>query len=61
MKYGYISQGDSKQYNVVDLVVDNDADIADLPTDVAPGSTCFVVETSKAYMFKVSGEWKELQ
>lgn len=61
MNYNYISQGGNKQYNVVDLVVDTDADVADLPTNVAPGSTCFVVDTSKAYMFKISGEWKELE
>ena len=60
--FSFMSQNGKVQYNLIELVVDKEADISTLPTtDVAPGSTCFVIETSKAYMFTIAGEWKELQ
>ena len=56
----YIGQGGSTQYNVVEMVADNVTDIANLPKNVAPGSTCFVIENSSVYMFGGDKEWKEL-
>ncbi len=56
----YIGQGGSVQYNVVEMVVDTLADVATLPTNVAPGSTCFVIENSTVYMLNGNNEWKEL-
>ena len=61
MNYNYIGQSGNVQYNVVELIIDTAAEIIDLPTNVAPGSTCFVIENSTAYMLNGNGEWKELQ
>ena len=57
----YIGQGGNVQYNVVELIIDTAAEIIDLPTNVAPGSTCFVIENSTVYMLNGNGEWKELE
>lgn len=35
------------------------ADISNLPTDAAPGSTCFVVDTAELYQF-ASGQWRRV-
>lgn len=59
--FSYINQSGQVQYNVVELVIDTAADILTLPTNVAPGSTCFVIENSAAYMLNNQHEWKELQ
>lgn len=59
--FSYINQSGQVQYNIVELVIDTAADILTLPTNVAPGSTCFVIEDSTAYMLNNQHEWKELQ
>lgn len=59
--FSYINQSGQVQYNIVELVIDTAADILTLPTNVAPGSTCFVIEESTAYMLNNQHEWKELQ
>lgn len=56
----YIGQGGQTQYNVVELVVDTVAEIANLPINVAPGSTCFVIENSSVYMLNSIGQWIEI-
>ena len=56
-----MSQSGRPQYNLVELVVDKLVDIVTLPTDFAPGSSCFVIENSSAYMLNNEGQWKELQ
>lgn len=45
---------------VVELVVDNDADVLTLPTHYAPGSTCIVVATSSVYMLNNQKVWTQL-
>lgn len=59
--FGYINQSGQVQYNVVELVVDKEVDILTLPTSYAPGSTAFVIETSKAYMLSNEHNWEELR
>lgn len=59
-KFSYIEQNGKTSYGVVSLVVDKEADVNSLPQDVAPGSTCFVIENSSAYMFKVERGWEPL-
>ena len=58
--FSYTEQNGKTVYGVVSLVVDTEADVSTLPQDVAPGSTCFVIENSSAYMFKIEGGWKPL-
>lgn len=47
---------------VTEFVADEEADIADLPTDdsVYPGSVCIVTATSNVYMLNNKKEWKKL-
>lgn len=56
-----IEQGGQIQYNVVSLAVDTEADMVNLSTKYAPGSTAFVIETSAAYMLNGSYIWEELK
>lgn len=59
--FSYMSQSGQIQYNLVELVVDTEAEVLDLPTNVAPGSSCLILENSKVYMFNNAGFWKELE
>lgn len=45
---------------VTEFVADTVADITNLPTDVAVGSSCFVIDGGKLYMLNHSLEWKEV-
>ena len=46
---------------VVEYVASKQADVADLPTELSQGSTCFVIETGAVYMFdEESKEWKQI-
>ena len=56
-----IEQGGQIQYNVVSLAVDTEADMVNLSTKYAPGSTAFVIATSTAYMLNGSYVWEELK
>lgn len=56
----YISQSGQIQYNIVELVIDTEADRQALSTDFAPGSTVFVVENSFVYMLNGNKEWKKI-
>ena len=42
------------------LVADTESDVADLPTDCAPGSTCLVVGGSSLWIFGNDNEWHKL-
>lgn len=54
------SQFGQVQYNVVKLILDSADDVINLPLDVKPGSTAFVIETSTWYMLNNQGQWKEV-
>lgn len=54
------SQNGDTKYNVVEFVVDTPADIKDLPTTVAMGSSALVISTSEAYMLNGKKEWVKL-
>lgn len=56
----YTAQSGEIQYNVVELVADTVADIANLPTNCAPGSTCVVIENSSVWIIDSAGVWHEL-
>lgn len=58
-----ISQGDTTTYEVVSLVADTEADVTTVTAEypnARPGSTCFVIEGSKAYMKNSQGNWVEI-
>ena len=46
---------------VVEYVAGTEADVADLPTELSQGSTCFVIETGAVYMFnEETKKWKQI-
>ena len=57
---GIIEQNGKTTYNVVELAADTEADILDLSTEYAQGSTCFVIENSSVYMLNGNKQWEPL-
>lgn len=68
----YIEKGDKKMYNIysnrgqiaygiTEFTVDTEADVKTLPINCTPGSTAFVIETSKYYKLNNSRQWKEVK
>lgn len=55
--YSIIRQGDTDQYDVISLVVDTEADVKDIPTNCAPGSSCLVLEDSSVYILGNDKKW----
>lgn len=60
MATALISNREQVQYGLNSYVADTDADIASLPTDVAPGSTCIVTSPTSVYMLNTNKEWIKL-
>lgn len=59
--YKIMKQNDVVKAYVTEFVADEEADIADLPTEgVYPGSVCIVAATSNVYMLNNKKEWKKL-
>ena len=58
--FNIIKQGERSSAYVTEYVADTPADLADLPTNNAPGSTCIVISTSEVYMLNNNKEWKRL-
>lgn len=57
----YITKNNDKTASyVMEYVADEEADVSNLPTDCAPGSSCIVIESSNVYMLNNKGEWKSL-
>jgi hypothetical protein len=55
-----IKQGGDEIAYVKDFVADTTADIASLPTNCAPGSSCFVIENSSVWMLNGNNVWQEI-
>lgn len=56
-----IRTADKSTPYVVELVVDKEADVANVPVNTyLPGSTCIVIESSNVYMLNNEKEWKLL-
>ena len=55
-----VSQNGDVKYNVVEFVVDMPADIKDLPTNVAMGSSALVLYNSEVYVLNGEKEWVKL-
>lgn len=58
--FNIMKQNDKTATYVTEYVADTDADIADLPTNIYPGSVCIVTENSKVYMLNASKQWVEI-
>lgn len=57
MAFSQLMSGEKITPYLVKLVVDTDADIAELPTHYAPGSTVRVVASANVYMLNTKKEW----
>lgn len=58
MSYGILRQNGQDTYNLKEFIVDTYDEITKINTSiVAPGSTCFVIDTSKHYMLNTKDEW----
>lgn len=60
MAYSSYQNSDNIVPYYVALVADYLSDVETLPTEVAPGSTCLVIEDSSIWMLGVDGKWHEL-
>jgi hypothetical protein len=60
MDYSIMSQSGHTLYNVEEFVVDTPADISNLPTYCATGSTAIVISTAAVWMFGVDQQWHEV-
>ena len=56
-----VKQGSRTDYNYKEYILDKEEDLDEVPiTGCAPGSTCFIIETSDAYMLNSNKEWKKI-
>lgn len=55
-----MKQGDETNYSLSEFIVDAPSDVSSLPIDVAPGSTCLVIDTSDVYIMGNNKKWKLL-
>lgn len=55
--YSVTTNGDNIQSSIVEIIADTVADVNELPTIFAPGSTCFVLEDSSVYMLGHDKVW----
>ena len=53
MAYSITEQSGQSTYNVVEYVVNTDADVASVPTDAASGSRIIVMGSGSVYMLSV--------
>ena len=55
-----LSQSDNQAYGIKEYVLDEPADLDNLPVTDKMGSTAFIISTSQVYMINSKGEWKEV-
>jgi hypothetical protein len=60
MGYKVVRNADANQPDVVEIVCDTIAEVADLPTTFGIGSDCIVLEDSLVYMLGTDKVWHEL-
>lgn len=58
--YSLISNRGKIAYDIQRFIVDFETEIAELPTNGAPGSTAFVIENGSRYMLNNERRWKLL-
>ena len=58
----YLKQQSSRlDYNYKEYILDKDRDVDEVPsTGCAPGSVCFIIETSDVYMLNSNKKWKKI-
>lgn len=59
--YNIYSNRGQIAYGITKFTVDTEADVKTLPINCTPGSTAFVIETSKYYKLTNSRKWKEVK
>lgn len=59
-KYTIIQQSDTVTTYLMEAVVDNRSDIAELPTSWLSGSSCLCLEDSSVWMLSNEKTWQEL-
>ena len=59
-KYTIMKQNDNVAPYITELLVDEEADVKDLPTNVYPGSVCLVASTSAVFVLNNQREWVKL-
>jgi hypothetical protein len=62
MSYGILKQNGQNAYNIKEFVVDTwdeeqEETLNQLGISSAPGSTCFVIDTSEYYMLNTKKKW----
>lgn len=57
MAFSTIREGADRYY---EFICDEKADIDALPTDCAPGSVAFAIDSSTCYMLNNQKEWKPI-
>jgi hypothetical protein len=59
MSFKILNQNGQKAYNLKEIIVDsyNKEEMDKLAKTTAPGSTCFVIDTSEYYMLNTKYEW----
>ena len=62
MSYGILNQNGQNTYNLKEIIIDsyNKEEMDKLAKTTAPGSTCFVIDTSEYYMLNTKKEWIKL-
>ena len=60
MSYTLYANDDNVAYGVKKFIVDTTADLAELPTNVTPGSSVLVTKTSKLFVLNNEHKWDEL-
>ena len=55
-----LSQSGHQAYCIKEYVLDEPADLDNLPITDKMGSTAFIISTSQVYMINSKGEWKEV-
>lgn len=55
-----IKQGGDEVAYVKEFIANTIADIASLPTNCAPGSSCLVIEDSSVWILDGNNEWQPL-
>ena len=58
----YLKQQSSRlDYSYKEYILDKEEDLDKVPVNgCAPGSTCFIIETSDVYMLNSNKEWKKI-
>jgi hypothetical protein len=57
--YSFMAQNGIVSYGIIEVVVDFRSDIATLPKDCAPGSSCIVLEDFSIWLFNSKKQWIE--